>query len=182
MSLWNLQNAMVNRKVRTMKLSQLTLGLLPGLLYCGVDVAQDPIQPVQWSSAVFPKGPVKTGGKFAIELSAEVQDGWHVYGLTQISGGPIPLRVSVDENGTAQTVREASGTAPVRKHDSSFNLETEVYSHSFSIHLPAQIKQHAAAGDQFVPVSVRFQACNDRTCLPPRIVHLTVLVEVLPGT
>jgi hypothetical protein len=88
----------------------------------------------------------------------------------------------LDENGTAQAVGAASGTAPVKKHDSSFDLDTEVYSHLFSIHLPVQVKQHAAAGDQFVPVSVRFQACNDRTCLPPRIVHLTVLVEVLPGT
>jgi DsbC/DsbD-like thiol-disulfide interchange protein len=178
MSLTNLQNAMSNRKIRTMKFNRLMLGLL----YCVVGVAQGPIQPVKWSSAVFPKGPVKPGNKVAIELSAEVQDGWHVYGLTQVSGGPIPLRVSVDENATAQAVGATSGTVPVKKHDSSFNLETEVYTHLFSIHLPVQVKEHVTAGDQSVPVSVRFQACSDRTCLPPRTVHLTVPIEVLPGT
>jgi hypothetical protein len=163
-----------------MKFPRIKLGLFPGLLLCGVGVAQGPIQPVQWSSAASPKGPVRPGSKIAIELSAEIQDGWHVYGLTQVSGGPTPLRVSLDENGTAQIAGAASGTASVKKHDSSFDLDTEVYIHLFSIHFPLQVKQHASAGDQSVPVSVRFQACNDRTCLPPRTVHLPVPVEVAP--
>ncbi len=164
-----------------MKVRQIKLSLFPGLLLCGMGVAQGPIQPVQWSSAAFPKSPVTPGNKIAIELSAEIQDGWHVYGLTQVSGGPTPLRISLDENGTAQAAGPASGTPPVKKHDPSFDLDTEVYSHLFSIRLPVQVNQHAAAGDQSVPVSVRFQTCSDRTCLPPTTVHLTVPVEVAPG-
>jgi hypothetical protein len=93
MSLANLQNATINREVTVMKFRQLMLGLFPSLLFCGVGVAQGQIQPVKWSSAASPKGPVKPGNKIAIDLSAEVQDGWHVYGLAQVSGGPIPLRV-----------------------------------------------------------------------------------------
>jgi DsbC/DsbD-like thiol-disulfide interchange protein len=152
------------------------------LLFFGMSVAQGPIQPVQWSSTTLPKGPVKPGSKIAIELSGEVQDGWHIYGLTQVSGGPTPLRVSLDENVTVQATGAAWGTAPVKKHDSSFNLDTELYIHSFSLDLPAQVKRQASAGKQSVPVSVRFQACSDRICLPPRTVHLTVPVDILPGT
>ena len=165
-----------------MKFRRIKFTLFPGLLLCGIGVAQGPIQPVQWSSTVFPKGHVKPGNKIAIELSAEIQDGWHVYGLKQSSGGPTPLRISLDENGTAQAVGVASGTAPAKSHDSSFNLDTEVYSHSFSVHVPALVKQHAAPGDQSVPVSIRFQACSDRTCLPPRTLHIAVPVEVVSGT
>ncbi|WP_158791966.1 protein-disulfide reductase DsbD domain-containing protein [Granulicella sp. L60] len=165
-----------------MKFRQIKLGLFPALFLCGMCLAQGPIQPVQWSSAASPKGPLKPGNKIAIELSAEIQDGWHVYGFTQVAEGPTPLRVSLDENGTAQAVGPATGSAPVKKHDASFNLDTEGYSHLFSIHLPVQVKQQASKGDQSIPVSVRFQACNDRICLPPRTVHLTVPVEVLPGT
>jgi hypothetical protein len=57
-----------------MKFRRIKLGLFPGLLLCGIGVAQGPIQPVQWSSAVFPKGAVKPGNKIAIELSVEIPD------------------------------------------------------------------------------------------------------------
>jgi DsbC/DsbD-like thiol-disulfide interchange protein len=164
-----------------MRFRRIHLCSLLGLCLCGMSAAQGPIQPVQWSSAAVPKAPVKPGTKIAIELSAEVQEGWHVYGLTQVSGGPTPLRVLLDENGTVQTAGAASGAAPVKKHDSSFNLDTELYIHSFSLHLPVQVKRNASTGKQSIPVSVRFQACSDRICLPPRTVHLTVPIEILPG-
>jgi DsbC/DsbD-like thiol-disulfide interchange protein len=173
-----LRSASKDREVLDMKSHRIKLGFYPGLLLCGVTIAQGPIQPVQWSSAAFPRGPIRPGSKIAIELSAEIQDGWHVYGLTQVSGGPTPLRVSIDENGTTRAAGAALGTPPIKKHDPSFNLDTEVHSHLFSIHLPVQVKHHATAVDQTVPVSVRFQTCSDRTCLPPRTVHLTVPVEV----
>jgi len=174
------RNAMNDREAMHMKLRPFQLGLFLGLCLCGVSAAQAPIQPVKWSSALVPEASAKPGGKIAIGLSAEVQDGWHVYGLNQVSGGPIPLRLTLDDNAVAEGAGAPSGTPPVKRHDPSFNLDTELYLHSFSLCLPVQVKQHAAAGDQSVPVSVRFQACSDRTCLPPRTVHLTVPIQVLP--
>jgi DsbC/DsbD-like thiol-disulfide interchange protein len=165
-----------------MKFRRIHLCLVLGVCLCGMSAAQGPIQPVQWSSATVPKAPVKPGNKITVELSAEIQDGWHVYGFTQVSGGPIPLRVLLDENGTVEASSVVSGTAPVKKHDPSFNLDTECYVHSLALHLPVRVKQHASTGNQSIPVSIRFQACSDRICLPPRTVHLTVPVEILAGT
>lgn len=125
-----------------------------------------------------PQTAVKRGTRAVIELSAEVQEGWHVYGLTQFPGGPTPLHASVDANETALGTGLATGTPPVKKHDTAFDLDTEVYERSFAVHLPIQINEHTAEGKQSVPVSVRFQACNDHVCLPPRTVHISVPVEV----
>jgi hypothetical protein len=44
--------------------------------------------------------------------------------------------------------------------------------------LPLQLAAHAAGGSQQIPVSVRFQTCNDRICQPPKTVHLSAAVSV----
>ena len=49
-----------------------------------------------------------------------------------------------------------------------FDLEIGCYPGPFTLEIQTQVKQHAAAGNQSIPFSVRFQACNDRTCLPPK--------------
>lgn len=144
--------------------------------------AQGPIQPVQWSGSAKPGTPLKRGSKVAIELSAEVQSGWHVYGLSQAAGGPTPLQVTLDPNEIVRSAGAVSGTPPLKKHDSSFDLETESYLGTFTLSVPAQVNDHPAAGKQVVSVAVRFQACSDRTCLPPRTVHVSVPIEILSGT
>jgi hypothetical protein len=162
---------------------RILFGAILGISFCIVTAAaQGPIQPVQWSGSAKPGTPLKRGSKVAIELSAEVQGGWHVYGLSQVPGGPTPLRVTMDENDVVHSVGATSGTAPVRKHDPSLDLETESYTGSFALHFPAQVNDHPDPGKQVISVAVRFQACSDRTCLPPRTVHVSVPIEILPGS
>jgi DsbC/DsbD-like thiol-disulfide interchange protein len=162
-----------------MKFRWIPFGLSLGLYLCVFGVAQAPIQPVQWTGSAPSKPAVEPGKKIVIDLSAEIREGWHVYGLEQPQGGPTPLRVTLDENGIALPAGAASGSEPIKKHDQSFNLDTQLYSHSFVVHLPVQVKPHTPAGKQLVPVSVRFQACSDRVCLPPRTVHVSVPIEIL---
>src|ERR1700677_840572 len=153
-----------------MKFKVRKIWLIVSLCLCVAAAAQAPVQPVEWTGAVTPKTTVKPGASLIVELSAKVQGGWHVYGLTQLPEGPTPLRLSVDKNEVARSAGAATGTAPIKKHDQAFDLDTEVYESSFAVHLPVQINPNAAGGRQPIPVSVRFQACNDRICLPPRTV------------
>lgn len=143
--------------------------------------AQGPIQPVQWKAAEVPTSAVRPGARVVIELSAEIQKGWHVYGLVQSPGGPTPLRFTLDANEIAQLAGTPSGSAPIKKHDAAFDLDTEVYEGSFELHLPVQVNQHPTAGRTLLPMNVRFQACNDRVCLPPRTVRVSVLIEIPHG-
>jgi DsbC/DsbD-like thiol-disulfide interchange protein len=116
-----------------------------------------------------------------VALSAEIQDGWHVYGLGQLPGGPTPLRVTIDENEIVQATGNVTGSAPQKKHDPSFDLETQLYTHSFALQVPTEVKPHTANGKQLIPVNVHFQACSERICLPPRTVHLSVPIEISDG-
>jgi DsbC/DsbD-like thiol-disulfide interchange protein len=142
--------------------------------------AQQPNQVVRWSASAASKEPLKAQGRTTLELSAEIQDGWHVYALKQLPGGPTPLRIALEENSIGETAGSIYGTPPTIKHDSSFDLETQSYAHSLILHIPVQIKANATAGPSAIPVSVRYQSCDDRTCLPPKTIHLSVSVEVVP--
>ena len=162
---------------------RILLGAFLSLSSCiATAVAQGAIQPVQWSGSTKPGTPLKHGSKVVIELSAAVQGGWHVYGLSQAGGGPTPLRVTIDENEIVHNAGAVSGTPPLKKHDPSFDLDTESYVGSFSLQLPVQVNDHPAAGKQVIPVAIRFQACSDRTCLPPKTIHIVVPIEVLAGS
>jgi len=155
--------------------------LVLGMFFSVAVIAQGPIQPVQWTGSVVTKAPIEPGRKATIEVAADIQDGWHVYGLEQLAGGPTPLHLSLDPNELVRATGAIKGTAPVKRHDSSFDLETQVYTHSFTLQVPVQVEPHPAAGKQSVSVSVRFQACSDRICLPPRTVHVPVPIEIRSG-
>ena len=152
-------------------LTVLTLG--------GVALAQPSLgaDTVTWSAST-PDQAVKPGGRVKITLRGAVQTGWHVYGLQQLPDGPTPLRVTLDASGVAAADGQPTGTTPIKLQDPSFNLETQYYERDFTVTAPARIGAHAAAGQQQIPISVRFQTCNGHICQPPKTVKLSVPVTV----
>ena len=146
-----------------------------GCLGCIAATAQAPLQPVTWTITANPAQP---GGSLSIDVTAKFDEGWHVYGLNQAEGGPTPLRITTDPNGSFQLAGTPSGSLPVKQHDKSFDLDTETFVHPFTLHVPVRVKPNSPAGNQDVALNVRFQACNDRVCLPPKTVHLTATVRV----
>ncbi len=163
-----------------MNLQRIQLGVILGLCTCALAGAQVTNPTVQWAATVTAPGGAKHDSAATLELSGEIQDGWHVYALTEPPGGPTALRVTLDDNAVADAAGVPSGTTPQKRHDPSFGLETRFYTHTFTVRLPVQLKQQAATGEQLIPISVRFQTCSDRECQPPTTIHLSVPIDVLP--
>ncbi len=134
---------------------------------------------VSWS--VSSPDEAKRGGKLSLTLQGVVQPGWHVYGLKQLPTGPTPLKVALEQNEVATADGAPAGSAPVKRHDPSFDLETQYYEQPFTVKTPVRIAPKAAAGRQLIPVSVRFQTCNGQICHPPKTVRLSVPVTVREG-
>lgn len=132
---------------------------------------------VAWSAST-PAQAVKPGGRVKITLQGAVQGGWHVYGLQQLPDGPTPLRVSLDSSDIAAADGAPAGSPVTKLQDPSFNLQTQFYEHDFTVTAPVRIGAHAAAGQQQIPISVRFQTCNGRICQPPKTVRLSVPVNI----
>lgn len=141
--------------------------------------AAAPPETVQWHVTVAPATTARAGQRTAIELTGQILAGWHVYGLKQHADGPTELRFKVDDNQVAQQLGAPTGTATIRRVDPGFGFEIQYYTDSLKLSLPIAVKPHAAAGKQQIPVSVRFQSCSERICLPPATVHLVVDIDVL---
>lgn len=133
---------------------------------------------VSWKVSVQSGGVLKKGGRLILALQGAVLDGWHVYSLKQLPGGPTPLRVALDSSDVATPDGAPTGSPPTKIHDPGFDLDTQFYSHAFALTVPVRLGSHVAAGQQLIPVSVRFQTCNDRVCQPSKTVHLSVPVTV----
>ena len=75
-----------------MKLTTRAAGLLAASLLLAVPLAaQRPTDIVKWSAKPI-QAEIKAGAIVQVEITADVQPGWFLYGLTQPKGGPIPLR------------------------------------------------------------------------------------------
>lgn len=169
------RGARIVRQLRT-----LTVGAgLAAFALAGAAVAQPSLgaDTVSWSAST-PAQAVKPGARVKITLRGAVQPGWHVYGLQQLPEGPTPLRVNLDASSIAAADGQPSGTAPIKQQDPSFNLETQYYERDFTVTAPARIDAKAPAGQQQIPISVRFQTCNGHICQPPKTVKLSVPVTV----
>ena len=156
------------------KTNRTGFAVLLGCLSCVAAAAQGSVQPVSWSISAVPGASSKPGSHLTLNLTAHIDDGWHVYALNQAEGGPTPLRVTADPNGIVQLAGTPCGSSPIKKHDSSFDLDTEIFNHLITLHVPVLVKPYAAGGSEVIGLNVRFQACNDHVCLPPRTVHLTI--------
>jgi hypothetical protein len=120
----------------------------------------------------------KQGGKLTLTLQGTPVAGWHVYSLQQLPLGPNPLHVALDSSDLVSADGAPSESKPVKARDAAFGFETQYYEKPFTITLPVRLTKAAAAGQQTIPVSVRFQTCNGRICQPPKTVHLSATVTV----
>jgi hypothetical protein len=111
-----------------------------------------------------------------LRISGSIEKGWHVYATQQLPGGPTPLRVTLAPNHGLTIAGAPAGTTPQTRHDPGFDLDTTFFSQAFTLKLPlyGEIKGP-------VPVSVRFQACSDRECLPPKTLELQAAVITREG-
>jgi hypothetical protein len=157
-----------------LKISRIGIASVFVCIFCAVSTAQNSIQPVSWSIALKPGTSVGPGSHLTLDVAAHIEDGWHVYAFHQADGGPTPLRITADPTGIVQLAGLPSGSLPVKKHDSSFDLTTETFSGQVELHVPVVAKASTSVGGDAIGLNIRFQACNDHVCLPPRTVHLIV--------
>ena len=160
---------------------QLALLLSPTVFGLALADGDNPDDAVHWSASVNSPAALTHGSTVTVDIVGEVGEGWHVYGPVQHSGGPTPLRVTLDTTEVAAAAGPLSGAAAEKVHDTHFGFDTQLYVHPFTVHLPVKLGEQLPAGKQLIPVSVRFQACSDRECLLPRTVRLSVPIDVAAG-
>jgi thiol:disulfide interchange protein len=123
------------------------------------------LDPVQWSMSSDVQR-VRPGDSVALQLAATIEQGWHLYSLTTPGSGPIPTTATL-RGGTLQNT-VLYQPAPDRRFDRNFNLDVETFSDEATLLISGSVPSDMHTGRIDVTADVRYQACSDRQCLPPK--------------
>jgi thiol:disulfide interchange protein DsbD len=155
----------------------LTSLLLGGSLVSAFSPAQE--NPIKWSLAVeSAKQAFKVGDKFTAQLTAQIDEGWHLYSLEEVPNGPRPTRITLLADQPFELSGDIEQPVPIIKHDENFGVETQYFEESATFNLPVKITAAAKPGSTSLTVQTRYQVCNERLCLPPKAVKVEVAVEI----
>ena len=133
---------------------------------------------VTWSAPSV-SAPSRAPGQAVIRIRGDVVNRWHIYSLTQKPGGPKALSFELDK-ASGFSLGSVKGPKAQHAFDPEFKMETETYSGSPVFLVPIKWTKALPAGTTELRLIVRYMACSDKLCLPPRKEALTVRL-VPPG-
>ncbi len=147
------------------------------LLIASTAFAQS-LNPVTLSGKLEP-AQVKPGQTAKLLITAKIEPGWHLYSLTQPSGGPRPTRITIDESGAFKMDGAAQQPKPKTKFDPNFQIDTQTFDNQVTFTVPVKVKDDAQAGAQKLIAKFYFQVCDEHQCLPPRTRPVEVETVIL---
>jgi thiol:disulfide interchange protein len=150
------------------------------LLLTAVAAANSQENAVTWS-ALGPVEVVHQGQKFTAKVSARISPGWHIYSITQAPGGPVPTTIMLPGKQPFTLDGFVIGPLPHSGYDPNFQIQTDTYEKTVSFKVPLMAANTVQSGTNSAAIDVRFQACNETICLPPKTVHLRALLKIVSG-
>ena len=126
--------------------------------------ADDPIA----VSAEFSVGSDRSG---ELRITATVADSWHIYSITQASGGPIPSKIKIVASDRFRIVGDFRPSPPPqvsRKWPDNPALGVEEHHGKTTWIAPLEWSDSADLATAEVRGSLFAQACNEKECLPPK--------------
>ena len=133
--------------------------------------------PVHWTLSPAPNAKAEPGQPITLVLKATIDEGWHLYGMNE-PPGPIGLTFAVDQSGPFTLAGAISESTPTKKFDPNFNIMTEYHETTATFTIPLTIAETAPRSAQPFALSVTYQTCTDRICLPPKTEKLQIQIDV----
>ena len=128
--------------------------------------------PVTWTLESDAKGkPAESGKPFKVRLKAKIEAPWHLYSVDQPSGGPIATTITASAPEAFTIDGKITSPPPITKFDENFQIPTKFFENEATFDF--LVKSLAAAKVDDLAVQVKFQVCNDTTCLPSKTVRVT---------
>ncbi|HVJ81111.1 MAG TPA: protein-disulfide reductase DsbD domain-containing protein [Planctomycetia bacterium] len=131
-------------------------------------------KPVVLSASIDPEK-AKAGAEVEIAVTAKIHDHWHIYAVDKPTGGSVPtsLKLTLPKGATS----EGNWSTPEATKFGSG--DEEAFGYESEAVFKKKIKLAAdASGKLEIAVDVKYMACNDMTCLPPKTVTVKATVEV----
>ena len=123
---------------------------------------------------------VPRGKEFQVAVVVEIARGYHINSHHPSDAYLIPTALTPQLPAGFDLVDTLYPDGHLQKFSFSPDKPLDVYSGSVTLKLKLQAQTSAPLGAIAIPMTLRYQACNDSTCLPP--VRLPVEAQVLVGS
>ncbi len=111
-----------------------------------------------------------------VKVSAQLRPGFHVNSDKPGDEYLIPLKLTWQ---AAPLTVEGVAYPPAKSEKFEFSEKPlSVYSGNFDILTKMKIPANATAGPALATGKLRYQACNDRMCLPPKTIEIPLTIEI----
>lgn len=118
---------------------------------------------------------IVTGQQILVTVNAEIEEPWHLYSILIEGEGPIPTTFSSKNAGIQVATKNVTESTATRMMDPNFGIEVGWHSSIATFTVPITVLNPDL---DVISFEVRYMACDDKSCLPPRIVTLSFPAKV----
>jgi len=122
--------------------------------------------------------PVPRGREFEVAITVEIARGFHMNSHKPSDDYLIPTTITPQLPPGIKLADTIYPPGQLKKFAFSPNKPLDVYTGSVTLRLKLVALANAALGAVTIPVTLRYQACNDAACLPPVKVPVNVALEI----
>jgi len=177
---------MTKRSQFAFTLCGLTLIFVVGAIEAGVRIAassQDSAPILSPAEVVKPYtyvslDPVPRGKEFQAAVVMEIARGFHMNSRTPTEAYLIPTTLTLQPANGIQLIDTIYPDGQLEKFAFSPDKALDVYSGKVTLRLHLSAHLDAPLGPTTVSAVLRYQACNDSTCLPPVKIPVSIKFEV----
>lgn len=105
-------------------------------------------------------------------ITAEIEEGWHIFSVTQKKGGPVRTTIRLTESDQYRLLEEAFTASPPptihRYPDAWPDLDVEEHEGTVTWYVPIELAAGINPADVKIEGKVTSQRCNPESCLPPK--------------
>jgi thiol:disulfide interchange protein DsbD len=119
----------------------------------------------------------KIGSTVEVRTALKLREGYHCNSNTPSEDYLIPLKLTWT-SGPLDSTQVAYPTPKMEKFAFS-DKPLSVFAGEFVLTTKFKVADNANPGTTFVSGKLRYQACSDRMCLPPKTVDLSLPVDII---
>jgi thioredoxin:protein disulfide reductase len=119
----------------------------------------------------------KIGATVEAKLPLQLRTGYHVQSNTPTDKYLIPLRLTWNQR-PLEAVAVSYPKPQMEKYAFS-DMPQSVFSGNFDLVTKFKVPSNAIAGPTAITGKLRYQACNDNMCLPPKTMDVSLQVDIV---
>jgi len=123
----------------------------------------------------------RAGELVTISIQAVLDEGWHIWGVHNVPEGPISTSIEIVDDRVKEIGRVIE-PEPIVSFDEGFEMDIPYHEKSPIFSIPILLKDNIAIGKTDIGISIQYQTCNERLCLPPRTAEILAPLTIESGS